>query len=301
MGRREHFSLEGTAAFVQRAGGTEWSRSFVVVPGTVTAFSIFQVDEHHGIALYSDCTDSFFSRSTGDPAPAGKWLSWGLFIGLPIVLTRYWFQHNTDVEVFPWVKLYTIAFSISWLTALRFTSLGERPRARFCILLLLVVNIVEALIQDAVGRNLPHYLVLLSGILLIVTLPRPLTSVEVDIAGPLRDLHYRGMTRTWIVEYTAWNGAFVFLNFPFVAGYQCAVLGAALIVGLFAPHLWLQARGYTLGVSLLMLATFRDPLLRWSDTSHWAHPDRQDLAAAVCPGIAIGYTYRYFFRSSRFG
>lgn len=301
MGRREHFSLEGTAAFVQRAGGTEWSRSFVVVPGTVTAFSIFQVDEHHGIALYSDCTDSFFLAAQEILRRAGKWLSWGLFIGLPIVLTRYWFQHNTDVEVFPWVKLYTIAFSISWLTALRFTSLGERPRARFCILLLLVVNIVEALIQDAVGRNLPHYLVLLSGILLIVTLPRPLTSVEVDIAGPLRDLHYRGMTRTWIVEYTAWNGAFVFLNFPFVAGYQCAVLGAALIVGLFAPHLWLQARGYTLGVSLLMLATFRDPLLRWSDTSHWAHPDRQDLAAAVCPGIAIGYTYRYFFRRSRFG
>lgn len=34
---------------------------------------------------------------------AGKWLTWGLFIGLPTVLTPYWFQHNTDVEVFPWV------------------------------------------------------------------------------------------------------------------------------------------------------------------------------------------------------
>ena len=226
----------------------------------------------------------------------GKWFGWCLFFVIPILLSPYWFQHNTDVGLFPWLKLYTIAFSVSWLTALRFTAFGERAGARLCMLLLLVFNIVEALAQDAFGGHLAHYLVLLSGILLIFTLPRPLSAVQIDIAGPYRDLHFRGMTRTWIVEYTAWNGVFLFLNFPFVAGYQFAVLGAALLVGLYDPQLWLQARGYTLGISLLLLATFREPLLRWTDTSHWTHPDREDLAAAVCLGIAAGYTYRYFFQ-----
>ena len=231
----------------------------------------------------------------------GKWFGWCVFFVIPILLSPYWFQHNTDVGLFPWVKLYTIAFSVSWLTALRFTAFGELAGARFCILLLLVFNIEEALAQDAFGGHLAHYLILLSGILLIVTLPRPLSAVQIDIAGPYRDLHFRGMTRTWIVEYTAWNGVFLFLNFPFVAGYQFAVLGAALLVGLYDPQLWLQARGYTLGISLLLLATFREPLLRWTDTSHWTHPDREDLAAAVCLGIAAGYTYRYFFRRNASG
>jgi hypothetical protein len=230
---------------------------------------------------------------------AGKWLTWGLFIGLPIVLTPYWFQHNPDVEVFPWVKLYTIAFSVSWITALRFTYLGELPWARFCMLLLLCVNIVEAVVQDTVGQHLAHYLVLLSGILLIVTLPRPLNAIQIDVAGPHRDIQYRGLTRTWIVEYTIWNAVFVYLNFPVIAGYQLATLTAPLIVGLVRPPLWLQVRGYTLGISLMLLPTFRNPLFRLIDTSDWAHHDREDLAAAACLGIVAGYTYRHFVRRNR--
>jgi hypothetical protein len=227
---------------------------------------------------------------------AGKWTAWSLFIGLPIVLTPYWVGYNSNLGVFPWVKLYTILFSVSWLTALRFTALGERPWARFCILILLVVNIAEALVLDAVGGHLAHGLVLLSGILLIVTLPKPLTAIQIDVAGPHRDLQYDGMTRTWILEYTAWNAAFVYLNFPIIAGYQLATLSASLVVGLIHPPRWLQVRGYTLGVSLMLIPTFRDPLLLWTDTSHWTRPDREDLASAVCLGIAAGYTYRYFFR-----
>ena len=230
---------------------------------------------------------------------SGKWFAWGLFIALPTVLTPYWFRHNTDVEFFPWVKLYTIAFSVSWVTALRFTCLGELHWARFCMLLLLGVNIVEAVVQDTFGQHLAHYLVLLSGILLIVTLPKPLNAIQIDVAGPHRDLQYRGLTRTWIVEYTVWNAVFVYLNFPVIAGYQLATLTAALIVGLISPPLWLQARGYTLGVSLMLLPTFRDPLFRRIDTSHWTEPGREDLTAAVCFGIAASSTYRHFFRRNR--
>jgi hypothetical protein len=75
------------------------------------------------------------------------------------------------------------------------------------------------------------------------------------------------------------TAAFVYLNFPFIAGYQLATLPAALIVDMIRPLLWLQVRGYALGVSLLILFTCRDPLLRWTDTSHWTDPDREDLGS----------------------
>jgi hypothetical protein len=74
------------------------------------------------------------------------------------------------------------------------------------------------------------------------------------------------------------TATFVYLNFPFIAGYQLATLPAALIVDMIRPLLWLQVRGYTLGVSLLILFTCRDPLLRWTDTSHWTDPDHEDLS-----------------------
>ena len=59
-----------------------------------------------------------------------------------------------------------------------------------------------------------------------------------------------------------------YLIFPVIAGYQLSTLAAALIVGLLRPPQWLQVRGYTLGISLMLLPTFREPLFRWIDTSH---------------------------------
>lgn len=213
---------------------------------------------------------------------AGPWPAWAVFVALPIALTPFWFRTNPAIGLFPWVKLYTILLSVNWITALRFTTLGERPWARFGMYLLLVVNIIEACTQDFFGEHLAHYLVLLSGVLLILQLPNPCRAISIDAENGRRELLYRGLTREWCVEYTLWNWAFVYLNYPAIAGRQFAVLAAALLVGLGDPRRWLQARGYTLAAELMLLPTLPNSVIPPTDTSSWSSPYRENVVAAIC-------------------
>lgn len=226
---------------------------------------------------------------------AGRWVAWGVFLGLPLILTPYWLKSNLNqVGVFPWVKLYTILVSVSWLTALRFTSVGRWRWALDTTFLFLVFNILEAVTQDLFGGHLAHFLLASTGFLLILTLPAPIHAIRIAISSRHRDLHYEGTTRGWIVGYTLWNWAFLYLNLPAIAGHQLAVLGSAFVVGMLDPRRWLQARAYTLAADLLLLFTFPQFFLRLSDTSHWTTPYREDFAAGACLIIMTVYAVRFF-------
>ncbi len=213
-----------------------------------------------------------------------KWISWGTFLIAPLLLTPYWLTTNHGVGIFPWVKLYTIIFSVCWVTGLRFSTLSHQKCLLYGVLFLFIANIFEAIVQDVSGGHWTHYLVVFSGILMIATLPDPFHAIEIDPIGR-HDLYYNGMTRAWIIEYTAWNWAFVYLNFPAIAGQQIAVLGTPLIIGLVSPRRWLQARAFTLAAYLIVLATFTEDIIGWMDTSHWVTPLRENLIATLCLGI----------------
>jgi hypothetical protein len=90
-------------------------------------------------------------------------------------------------------------------------------------------------------------------------------------------------------EYSLWNAAFVYLNFPAVAAHQIAVLASAWAVGLIDPRRWLQARTYTLATSLLLLATFPRTLIPLTDSTHWATPQREEFVAWGCLVIVAGH------------
>jgi len=223
----------------------------------------------------------------------GFWLSFIMFCLVPIVLTPWWIHNNPNIGVFPWVKLYSVSLAMTWTAFARFTKLGRKSWWRQGVACLLIVNIVEALMQDVAGQNLAHWLVVISGILLVVTLPKFRRSIQIDLNSRHQDLIFVGMNRKWIIEYTIWNAAFVFLNFPQVVGHQIVVLLAALIVGMIRPDLWLQARGYTLGTSLILLATFSQSLVAWTNTEHWSNPLRANIVSVVCLLIMLGYTIRF--------
>ena len=223
----------------------------------------------------------------------GFWLTFVLFCIVPIALTPWWIQINPNIGWFPWVKLYSVSLAITWMAFARFTELGRKSWWRQGVACLLIVNIIEALVQDIAGQNLAHSLVVISGILLVVTLPKFRHSIQIDMDSRHLDMTFVGMNRKWIIEYTIWNAAFVFLNFPQIAGHQIVVLLAALIVGMIRPDLWLQARGYTLGTSLLLLATFSPSLVAWTNTEHWSNPLRANLVSFVCLVIMLGYTIRF--------
>ena len=214
---------------------------------------------------------------------AGKWLAWGPFLVMPIVLTPYWARNNYQVEIFLWFKLYTILFGACWITGLRYTSLGRSPWSLLGVFVLLVINVLEAVVQDVLSGTLAHYLVAFSGVLLLLSLPNQLHAIRIAKSG-YRDLVYRDMTRPWIVAYTVWNAAFVYLNFPIVAGHHLGVLGAAFVVAMHDPRRWLMARTYTLAFDMLLLATFREPLTGALDTTHWLTPAGADLVAFLCLG-----------------
>jgi hypothetical protein len=223
---------------------------------------------------------------------AGAWAGWLAFFVLPVMLTPYWLRQHVDIGFFPWVKLYSASASVAWLTALRYTKLGELRMARAAGWLILVVNICEAMLQDAFGRHVAHYLVVASGLLIVWQLPSARASLVVDRSGSWPEYRYRRMTRRWVVEYTAWNWAFVYLNYPQIAGHQFAVLGAALVVGFHDPTRWLQARGYTLATDLIAIATFPNAVIAWTDTSHWSTPWRENMVAAVCLFLCLSPVLR---------
>jgi hypothetical protein len=130
-------------------------------------------------------------------------------------------------------------------------------------------------------------------VLLVVTLPSFRKSIQIDLDSPKKDMTYRDMNRKWIIEYSVWNWAFVYLNFPEIAGHQIAVLAASAIFGLIWPNLWLQTRGYTLGADLILLATFPRVMIEWTNTEYWSSPTRELIVATVCLVIVLGYSIRF--------
>lgn len=223
----------------------------------------------------------------------GFWLGIAVFCLLPVLLTPWWMEGNPQFGLFPWVKLYSVLFTLTWATFARFTKLGRKTWWRQGVACLLIINIFEAIVQDASNSQLAHWLVVVSGILLVVTLPSFRHSIQIDLPSSHQDLIFNGMDRKWIIEYTIWNAAFVYLNFPAIIGHQLAVLLAAALIGLKNPVLWLQARGYTLGTSLLLLVSFPQFMISFTNTENWSDPYRDYLVSATCLIIMLGYFFRF--------
>lgn len=214
---------------------------------------------------------------------AGLWLSCAAFIVAPLALTPHWVAVG-GFDWFAWLKLYTVAVSACWLAAVRFTALGRRQWAVALARPLLALNILEAVARDLAaggGANLANAL---AGLLLVASLPRGAARID----DRFRDLNCSGFAPGWLVAFTLWNWAFVYLNYPFLAGHHVAVLGAALATGLLDRRRWLQARLLTLAPDLIVLATFRTTLVPQMDTSGWADPAFGSLAAGVALVAAIG-------------
>lgn len=217
---------------------------------------------------------------------AGKWLVWGLFAALPVILLPYWAATN-QFDPFVWTKIYSIFACDTWGTVLRFTRLGRSEWARRSIPVLVAVNIVEAVTVDLAGGGVIHLLNAAAGLALVLTLPYGRNDVQVDAVNQCRDLRM-GTARGWVVGYTVWNWAFVLLNYPALVGYHAAVLAAALVVGLIDPARWTQTRGATLGLNFLAMATFHAPMRAWFDSAGWADPQLAPAVAGVALAVAAG-------------
>lgn len=207
---------------------------------------------------------------------------------LPIVLTPYWLQINS-LGLFPWLKGYSVFLAVCWITVLRFTALGKQGWARSAIPLLLAANIFEAVAVDLYGSGWAHSLNAAAGLLLIATSLYGADSTRIGSASSGGDMLYQ-TSRPWVIGYTLWNWTFIYLNYPFLAGHQTAVLAAALIVGMCYPNRWAQTRTATLGLSLLFSATYLNRMVSWLDGTSWVN----DQLAIVAAGIAFLFMAAHF-------
>jgi hypothetical protein len=213
--------------------------------------------------------------------------TWCCFLVVPALLTPFWLEINT-FGLFPWVKLYTVLASACWLTVLRFTDLGRYGPARCSMIVILIVNILEAVTLDCSYADLTHALHACSGLLLAASLRCSPDTIDVDAAHRYRDLRYDGTTRGWIVGYTLWNATFIQINYPEIAAHQLVVLVVPLVVGMKDPSRWGQARTYTLATDLIVLATCYEPLLR-ADDRITRLPLSDTECAVGCFVVVLGY------------
>jgi hypothetical protein len=223
----------------------------------------------------------------------GARVGWGIFCLLPLLLTPVWILGNSSTlcrqfgnpVFFCWLKLYSVSIAACWITWLRFTPTGHRSSARFVSMLILPVNILEAVLQDISTGQWEHYLNAISGALLVVTLPYTQAGFHQRTQWNCRDFEWDGMTRVWIVGYTVWNWVFIYLTYPVIAGQHVAVLAASLAVGLLEPRRWLQARTYSLAVALFLLFSFPSFLVSRMGTAEWSSA-RGDLFWAI---LSLGF------------
>ncbi len=212
----------------------------------------------------------------------GKATAWLIFLVLPLGLTPYWIAVN-DFGLFEWCKLLTILLTACWLVAIRFTKLYFQPCVAIGLTVLFGLNILEAVAVDLAVCRLASIMNATAGVLLVTMLPK--SSSAIRRSERLADLEYKGLNRNWIVAFTLWNLTFLYLNYPTIFGHHLAVLGVPLLVGLYKPQLWLQARISLLTLDLMALATFGPILIPWLDTTSYRDL-RLDLFAAGVTLIA---------------
>lgn len=176
---------------------------------------------------------------------------WVCFLVLPPLLLPRWIQVG-QWDWLPWLKIASAVLACCWFTAVRFTRLGGSRRAMFVVFLFIVGNILEAVVKDFSQASGPHWFNAAAGLLVAATLCRRLDTIGVDRRGPFRDLDWAAVTRPWCVGYTIWNWVFVQLNYPQYSLGHTTALTAALILGLFRPDRYVQARAYTFTVSLML-------------------------------------------------
>jgi hypothetical protein len=240
------------------------------------------------LALFLGATQQWLRR-------AGKGLPWALFLAVPLLLTPAWFTGTADLffarfnspVLFCWLKLYSVLAAACWLTRLRFTGQTPRPWEQRISLLILPINILEAIFTDIMVGEWNHQLNAVAGLLLVAALPYSSDAIQRTTRGNCHDLDYRGLTRAWITGYTIWNWVFVYLNFPVLAGQHLGVLGAAYLIGMLEPGRWFQARTYSLAIALVLLVTFPAFMLIRTNTEAWSSTDGGFLAAAASLSFMI--------------
>ena len=189
------------------------------------------------------------------------------FCILPIILTfAIWIENGTKPGSsintwFHWAKLYSVIAAVIGFTIMRYTKWGANKYMKFFPVLILAINICEAVMRDVelgvANGGIWHYLNAAAGILSIITLSG-WSGIFIDKQNK-KDMLWPDMTVFWIIAYDVWNFSYIYFCVPEHAAFGIAVLLACTIPSLFIKKgTWIQARAFTLAVWMMLVFTFPD-------------------------------------------
>lgn len=176
-------------------------------------------------------------------------IAWMTYFCIPMILSFFWWgwQKNTINAWFVWAKTYTMIFSISWMLLLRNGQITNMKYGRLVSEICLMANIIEAIITNILGNDFPRWINIMTGILLLITLPRGSNKIWIENKNSYWNIPY-----SWLLGYTLWNICFIYLEFPHVFYDHLSLLIAAGFISLlYQRELWVQARGFTLGLFII--------------------------------------------------
>lgn len=208
-------------------------------------------------------------------ARSSKWISLGLFLVLPTILTFTVWQTTagpgTSVGTwFHWAKVYSALAGCLGFMAIRFIKgASEKKWVLYFPVAILSLNILEAVIRDFQCYNLNG---LVDGVVMVGGPWNIMNGVAgilniITLSGWLgiyitkdkkKDMIWPDMMWFWIVAYDFWNFAYVYNCVSDHAFYA----GAALLLSCTIPAFfirkgaWLQHRAQTLGIWMMFVMSY---------------------------------------------
>lgn len=194
-------------------------------------------------------------------ASQSRRFSSAFYIVTPIVIVILGLSLGNQTG-FGWIKLISVCLACVWINLLRTTGMGKKDFFLYMIVAIFIGNILEASIQNLIAITPVNALNSFLGLALIISIDyrqKPRIETEKPFG-----LLWHGVDRTWIVSYTLWNIAFIYVHFPSSFFYHIVVLSVPLVGEFLKPGIWGQARAYTLAVWMMMLFAFSHWMDRYS-------------------------------------
>ncbi|MFO7865067.1 MAG: DUF5692 family protein [Salinivirgaceae bacterium] len=238
-----------------------------------------------------------------------KWISIGVYIVLPVVLTLTLWQHTAGADSstgswFHWVKVYSALAGVLGFMYIRYNQ--KAAKNKYWLMfppLILSINILEAVIRDFEVYSLysgEMYGAVINGI----TMQGGPWNIMNGIAGILnilalsgwvgiyitkgkyKDMVWPDQLWWWIIAYDLWNFAYVYnavSDHAFYAG-AALLLSCTIPAFFFGKGAWLQHRAQTLAIWMMFTMSFP----AFSDTSAFAvKSSHSETALWLVSGLAL--------------
>lgn len=216
-----------------------------------------------------------------------------IFGGFPLLMISM--AGVLQLQWFTWAKIFTLCAGMFLL------QFGPRrdPQRRvvpFAAYLLLVLNILEAAVYDAVAHR---WAGATAAAMLIALTPR--WEAVSYVAEKGRAAVAYDLSWPWIVAYTFWNAGFVVSAYPLHASDHLAVLAAPLILCVWScdRQAWVRQRVVTLSsYAILVVAALDMTNVGWIPALSGVEPLRGPFVLAAWLLIGVDCFYRLRARAS---